>query len=73
MNYNKGGCQPRVTQHLFLERIHAKLADINHNIRPTLYNHISQMNGRRYGTPEQFLSQQIPIHLLIIHLPSRTE
>lgn len=71
MNYNKGGCQPQIT-HLFLERIHAKLAGINHNIRPTLYNHISQMKGRRYGTPEPFLSQQTPIHVLIIHLPSHT-
>lgn len=59
MNYNKGGCQPQITQHLFLERNHAKLADINHNIHPTLYNHISQMKGRRYGTRESFLSQYI--------------
>lgn len=57
---------------LFLERIHSKLADVNHNIHPILYrqNHISQMKGVSSGTTGTIST---PIHLLIIYLPSHAE
>ena len=70
----KGDANNKSHNILFLERIHSKLADVNHSIHSTLYRHnrISQMKECS-GTTGTFSTQCVLMYLLIIYLPSHAK